>query len=112
MAISHKACSRCNKPVSLQVLPSISGTEGAYKMGLEGVSAMICGENHKRFAYPNLAMRLMDHIADPSVSELYVATQRGIFKKHAHCGKCETEIPAGTPDNKEYRITVLLPDTH
>jgi hypothetical protein len=110
MAISHKACSRCSKPVSLQALPSMSGTEGAYKMELEGVSAMICGENHKRFVYPDLAMRLMDHIADPDASGLYAATQRGLFKKHTHCAKCETELPASKPFGKEYRVTVPLPD--
>ncbi len=71
---------------------------------------MICEENHKRFVYPNLAMRLMDHISNPDVSGLYAATQRGFFTKHTHCAKCETELPAGKPDSKEYRITVPLPD--
>ena len=96
MAISQKACSRCSKPVSIQAIPPISGTEGAYKLGLEGVSVMICGENHKRFVYPDLAMRLMDHIANPDASGLYAATQRGLFKKHAYCAKCSTELPSNT----------------
>ena len=110
MAISRKACSRCSKPVSIQAVPPISGTEGAYKLGLEGVSVMICGENHKRFVYPDLAMRLMDHIANPDASGLYAATQRGLFKKHAHCAKCSTELPPGTPHSKDYRVSVPLPD--
>ena len=38
MAISHKVCSRCSKPVSIQAVPPISGTEGTYKLGLEGLS--------------------------------------------------------------------------
>jgi hypothetical protein len=91
-------------------MPPISGTEGAYKLDLEGVSVMICAENHKRFVYPDLAMRLMDHIANPDASGLYAATQRGIFKKHAHCAKCSTELPPGKPDSKEYRVSVPLPD--
>ena len=110
MAISSKACSRCGKPVSLQAVPPISGTEGDYKLGLEDVSVMICAENHKRFVYPDLAMRLMDHIANPDASGLYAATQRGLFKKHAHCAKCSTELPPGKPDIKEYRVSVPLPD--
>ena len=110
MAISHKACSRCRKPVSIQAVPPISGTEGAYRLGLEGVSVMICGENHKRFVYPDLAMRRMDHIANPDASGLYAATQRGLFKKHAHCAKCSTELPTGKPDSKDYRVSVPLPD--
>ena len=110
MAFSQKACSRCGKPVSIQASPPISGTEGTYKMGLEGVSVMVCGENHKRFVYPDLAMRLMDHIANPDASGLYAATQRGLFKKHAHCAKCATELPSGKPDRRDYRVSVPLPD--
>lgn len=110
MTISRKTCSLCKKPVSLQVLSPISGTEGAYKMRLEGVSAMICGDNHKRFVYPDLAMRLMDHVANPDASGLYAATQRGLFKKHAHCAKCAAELPTGKPHSKDYRVSVPLPD--
>ena len=110
MAISQKACSRCSKPVSIQASPPISGTEGAYKMGLEGISVMVCEESHKRFVYPDLAMRLMDHIANPDASGLYAATQRGLFRKHTHCAKCATELPSGKPDCKDYRVSVPLPD--
>ena len=110
MAISHKACSRCNKPVSIQAAPPISGTEGAYKLALEGVSVMICGENHKRLVYPDFAMRLMDHIANADASGLYAATQRGLFKKRAYCAKCSTELPTAKPDSTDYRVSVPLPD--
>lgn len=109
MAISHKACSRCSKPVSIQDVPPISGTAGAYRLELEGLSVMICGENHKRFVYPDLAIRLMDHIANPDASGLYAATQRGIFKKHAYCAKCSAELPASKPYSKDYRVSVPLP---
>ena len=110
MAISQKACSRCSKPVSIQTVSPISGTEGAYKLELEGVTVMICEENHKRFVYPNLAMRLMDQIANPDSSGLYAATKRGLFKKLAYCAKCSTELPTGKPDSKDYRVSVPLPD--
>lgn len=110
MAISRKACSRCGKPVSIQVVPLMTGTEGAYKLALEGVSVMACEEGHRRFVYPDLAMRLMDHIADPSMSGLYAASQRGLFKKSAHCAKCSAQLPAGEPDMKDYRVSVPLPE--
>jgi hypothetical protein len=55
-------------------------------------------------------MRLMDHIANPDASGLYAATQRGLFKKHAHCAKCSAELTTGKPDSKDYRVSVLLPD--
>ena len=110
MAISRKACSRCSKPVSIQAVPPISGTEGAYKVGLEGVSVMVCAENHKRFVYPDLAMRLMDHVANPDASGVYAATQRGLFKKHAQCAKCSTELPPDKQEIKDYRVNVALPD--
>ena len=111
MAISHKACSRCGKPVSIQAVPSVFGIEGAYKLELEGVSVMTCEENHKRFVYPDLAMRLMDHIANPDASGLYAATKRGLFKKHAYCAKCSTELESDKPDaTEDYRVSVPLPD--
>src|SRR5688572_19754471 len=106
MAISHKACSRCGKAVSLQAAPPISGAEGAYELALENVSVMICGENHKRFVYPDLAMRLMDYIANPDVSGMYAATRRGLFKKHAHCAKCTTELPTDTTNSMDFRVSV------
>ena len=108
MAISVRACLRCSKPVSIQAIPPISGTEGTYKMTLEGVSVMICEENHKRLVYSDLAMRLMDHVADPDKSGLYAATRRGLFKKRTYCAKCTTELPSGTADNKDYRVSVPL----
>ena len=110
MAISRKACSRCGKPVSIQTAPPISGTEGAYTLGLESVSFIVCAENHKRFVYPDLAMRLMDHIANSEASGIYAATRRGLFKKHAHCAKCTTELPTGTTDSMDFRVSVPLPD--
>lgn len=110
MAISRKACSRCGKPVSIQTAPPISGTEGAYTLGLESVSVMVCGENHKRFVYPDLAMRLMDHIANSETSGVYAATRRGLFKKHTHCAKCTSELPTGTTDSMDFRVSVPLAD--
>jgi ribosomal protein S27AE len=110
MTISTKACSRCGKPVSIQDLQPIRGAEGPYKMELEGVSVMVCGENHKRFVYPDLAMRLMDQIADPDASGLYAAKLHGLFKKRAHCAKCSTELQPGKPGSKDYRVSVPLPD--
>jgi ribosomal protein S27AE len=109
-SISKKACSHCGKPVSLQSAGPMSGTEGAYKLELDHVSVMICGENHKRFVYPDFAIRLMDHIADPDVSGLYAAKTRGFLKKHAHCAKCSVELPTQRPNSKEYRLIVPLPD--
>lgn len=110
MAISRKACSRCGKPVSMQTVPPISGTEGAYTLRLEGVSVMMCGENHKRFVYPDLAMRLMDHVANADASGVYAATRRGLFKKQTRCAKCNTELPTGKADSMDFRVTVPLPD--
>lgn len=110
MGISHKACSRCRKSVSIQAVPPISGTEGAYKLGIEGISVMICEENHKRFVYPDLAMRLIDHVANPDASGVYAATKRGFLKKRAYCAKCSSELPTGKPDSRDYRVSVPLPD--
>ena len=110
MAISQKACSRCSKPVSIQAVSALRGSEGAYKLELEGVSAMVCAENHKRFVYPDLAMRLMDYIANSEASGLYAATKRGLFKKHTHCAKCTAELLTDQPSGKDYRVSVPLPD--
>jgi ribosomal protein S27AE len=91
-------------------MPPISGTEGSYKLELEGLSVMVCGENHKRFPYPDLAMRLMDHMADPDASALYAAKQRGFFRKRAYCAKCSAELMIGKPENREYRVSVPMRD--
>jgi hypothetical protein len=110
MTISYKACSRCKKPVSLLALPSISGAEGPYKIELFGLSVLVCEENHKRFVYPNLAMRLMDQLTVPEVSGLYTATKRGLFKKHVHCGKCGAELPVNERHSQVYRVRVPFTD--
>ena len=110
MAISNKACSRCGKPVSMQTVPAISGTEGPYRLGLENLPVMICAENHKRFVYPDLAMRLMDHVGNPDASGIHAATRRGLFKKHAQCAKCAAELPEDKTDTTDFRVTVPLPD--
>ena len=71
---------------------------------------MVCAENHKRFVYPNLAMRLMDHIANPEVSGLNAASKRGLFKKRSYCAKCSAELSPAKADSKDYRFSVPLPD--
>jgi hypothetical protein len=106
MAISRKPCTQCKQPMELTVVPAVAGEDGAYRLALESVPAMMCPDKHKRLIYPEFAMAVMDTIANPATSGVYAAVQRGLLRKRSYCGKCGAELIETRPVSHEFRVSV------
>ena len=95
-----KPCKACSSEVKVTTLGSFRGEEGPVAVIVNGMPALVCAKDHKRFLYPEFVTRLMDFVADPEkVAPQPPAVKRGLFKKRYYCNGCDAELPA-TPAKK------------
>ena len=103
MASALKPCKACGSETKLTTLGSFRGEEGPVAVSVNGMPALVCAKDHKRFLYPEFVTRLMDFVADPEkVAPQPPAVKRGLFKKRYHCHECNAELPA-EPTKKSER---------
>lgn len=95
MSEALKPCKACGAEVKVGALDMFRGVEGPVTVSVNGMPALICANGHKRFVYPEFVSHLMDFTADAAMATPQPpAVKRGLFKKHYHCGGCDTELPA------------------
>ena len=103
MADASKPCRECGSATKVTTLGSFRGEEGTVAVIVNGMSALVCAKDHKRFLYPDFVTRLMDLVADPEqVAPQPPAVKRGLFKKRYYCSGCDAELPA-VPTGKSER---------
>ena len=103
MADASKPCRECGSATKVTTLGSFRGEEGTVAVIVNGMPALVCAKDHKRFLYPDFVTRLMDLVADPEqVAPQPPAVKRGLFKKRYHCSGCDAELPA-VPTGKSER---------
>ena len=103
MADASKPCRECGSATKVTTLGSFRGEEGTVAVIVNGMPALVCAKDHKRFLYPDFVTRLMDLVADPEqVAPQPPAVKRGLFRKHYHCSGCDAELPA-VPKGKSER---------
>ena len=103
MADASKPCRECGSATKVTTLGSFRGEEGTVAVIVNGMPALVCAKDHKRFLYPEFVTRLMDFVADPEkVAPQPPAVKRGLFKKRYHCSGCDAELPA-VPTGKSER---------
>ncbi len=103
MAGASNVCKACGSEMKVTTLGSFRGEEGPVAVTVDGMPALVCANNHKRFLNPGFVARLMDFVADPeNVAPQPPAVKRGLFKKSYHCSGCNAELPA-MPEGKSER---------
>jgi DNA-directed RNA polymerase subunit RPC12/RpoP len=103
MTSPAKRCKECGSEANVATLGAFSGEEGAVTVQVDGMPAMTCAKDHKRFLYPEFVALLMDFVADPGkIAPQPPAVRRGLIKKHYHCSGCDAELPAA-PGSKSER---------
>ena len=103
MADASKPCRECGSATKVTTLGSFRGEEGTVAVIVNGMPALVCAKDHKRFLYPDFVTRLMDFVADPEqVAPQPPAVKRGLFKKRYYCSGCDAELPA-VPTGKSER---------
>ena len=94
MANASKPCKECGGEVKLTTLGSFRGEEGPVAVIVNGMPALVCGNNHKRFVSNEFVANLMDFVANPeAVAPQPPATRRGFFRRRYHCSECDAELP-------------------
>lgn len=107
MTDTSKPCKACGAEVKLGLLDMFSGTEGPVTVSVNAMPARICTNGHKRFVYPEFVAQLMDLTADAAMATPpSVAVKHGLFKKHYHCGSCDTELPTAPTGKSERELEV------
>ena len=100
MAGASKPCKTCGSETKVTTLGSFRGEEGPVAVMVNGMPALVCAQDHKRFLNPGFITELMDFVADPEkVAPQPPAVKRGLFKKRYHCNGCDAELPV-TPAKK------------
>jgi len=103
MTGGSKPCKACGGEMKIATLGSFRGEEGPVAVIVNGMPALVCANDHKRFLYPEFVTRLMDLASDPEkVAPQPPAVKRGLLKKHYHCSGCGAELPA-VPTGKSER---------
>jgi len=109
MTSPAKPCKECGSEAKVTTLGSFSGEEGAVTVVVDGMPAVVCARNHKRFLYPEFVPLLMDFVADPEkVAPQPPAVKRGLIKKHYHCNGCDAELPAASVRKSECTLDAIF----
>jgi hypothetical protein len=96
-------CKTCGGETKVATLGSFRGEEGPVELVVNGMPALVCANDHKRFLYPEFVARLIDFVSDPEkVAPQPPAVKRGLLKKRYHCSGCDAELPA-VPAGKSKR---------
>lgn len=104
-----KPCKECGSEVKVGTLGSFRGEEGSVAVTVDGMPALVCAKDHKRFLYPEFVARLIDLVADAEkFAPQPPAVKRGLFKKHHHCSACDAELPAAATGLLERPIEANL----
>lgn len=94
MTGSTKPCKACGGETKVTALDSFRGEDGQVAVVVDGMPALVCANDHKRFLYTEFVTRLLDLVADPEkVAPQPPAVKRGLFKKHYHCSGCDAVLP-------------------
>ena len=111
MASATKPCKACGSELKVTTLGSFRGEEGPVAVMVNGMPALVCANDHKRFLYTEFVTRLMDFVADPEkVAPQPPAVKCGLFKKRYHCSGCDAELPATPAKKSECTLDANLKD--
>jgi hypothetical protein len=109
MSNPSKLCKECGAETTVTALDSFSGEEGPVTVTVDGMPALVCPQNHKRFVYAEFAPSLMDFVADPErIAPQPPAVKRGLIKKHYYCSGCGAELPSDSTRSCECSLDVAL----
>lgn len=109
MTGTSKPCKACGAETKVATLASFRGEEGPVAVIVDGMPALVCANDHKRFLYPEFVARLLDLAADPEkVASQPPAVKRGLFKKRFHCSGCNAELPEVPAGKAERALDVSL----
>lgn len=102
MTGAAKPCKACGSERKVTTLGSFRGEHGPVAVIVNGMPALVCAREHKRFLCPDFVTRLMDCVADPEkFAPQPPADRSGLFSKRYYCNECGTELPDASAKKTE-----------
>lgn len=102
-------CKRCEAPMRLQVLDSVSGEDGVLKVAIRDFPVLQCERGHRRFIARDFPVRLLHEVAAREKSVLPAGKKQGLLFRKYHCGKCGAQLAAGG-ESRPFEFDVELAD--
>ncbi len=104
-------CRQCNADTHNTQVQRVEGEDSGIRVALEGLSAVECTNNHKRFPTTEYPLQFIQALlkSDDLVTVPF-AVEKGLFRKHRHCPGCAKELAAETTATSSTRTSVTMPD--
>lgn len=102
-------CKRCDAPMRLQALDSVSGEDGILKVAIRGFPVLVCERGHRRFIARDFPVRLLHEVAAREKSVLPAGKKQGLLFRKYHCGKCGEQL-AAVSQARPFEFDVKLAD--
>lgn len=108
MAATSTTCKQCGAGMSLQPLDPVCGEQGALKITLLRLPALVCPNMHRRFAMREFPIRLLERVAGRDMQELPAGKTSGLLFKDYHCGTCGAALEKGDGREETFDFDVTL----
>jgi len=107
MGTAAMACKVCKAEMALHPIDPVCGEEGALKVTLIQLPAMVCPNTHRRFAMPQFPILLLDRIAGTDIDTLPAGKKSGLIFKHYQCSACGAALEAaGREESFDFDVTL------
>lgn len=110
MTDKHATCRQCRSAMTVQPVDPVFGEEGALKVVLMHMPAMICPNQHKRFVSADFARQLLDRVSGENMAQLPAAKAEGWLIKRYSCDGCGAKLDGGGGREESYDFSIAFPE--
>jgi len=107
MSTAAMACRVCKAEMALHPIDPVCGEEGALKVTLIRLPAMVCPNTHRRFAVSQFPILLLERLSGNDIDTLPAGTKSGLLFKRCPCGACGAPL-AGAGREESFDFDVKL----
>ncbi|MGQ0750324.1 MAG: hypothetical protein ACT4PS_07310 [Betaproteobacteria bacterium] len=108
MNTASVACKQCKSAMSMQPVDPVCGEEGALKVTLIQLPALVCPNTHRRFVSPEFPLTLLERVSGSDVDTLPEGKKSGLLFKSYQCGGCGAMLEKESGRRETYDFDVLL----
>lgn len=110
MTEKHAKCRQCQTAMAVHPVDPAVGEEGALKVVLLHLPALVCPNQHKRFVTPDFPRQLLDRVSGGEMANLPAAKTDGWLVKRYACGGCGAKLESAEGREETYDFDIALPD--
>ena len=92
MNTASVACRQCKAAMSVRPVDPVCGEEGALKVTLIQLPALVCPNTHRRFVRPEFPLTLLERVSGQDIDTLPEGKKSGLLFKSYQCGGCGAAI--------------------